>query len=186
LPNRNWATKKETPDALAGATGANSFGLANKPKRYPTADAASTEKERHKRAVTMLSHCLALDDAAAWHDAAVVWLARLTPPELLSIVDMALRALAADSLTDEATGRLLADLDDDQRINAADRMNEMAVMLGAGMPIAPLFNFMDEATFWADMATRAERKAYALACFNRLHAADQAAFLAYVQRGAAS
>jgi hypothetical protein len=125
-----------------------------------------------------------LDDAAAWHDAAAVWIVRLTPPELLRIADMALRALAADTLTDEATGRLLADLDDEQRIATADRMNATAALMGAGMPTAPLISHMDEAVFWADLATRAELKAYALACFNRLRPTDQAAFLGHVNRGA--
>jgi len=52
--------------------------------------------------------------------------------------------------------------------------------LRAGMPIAPFGGIMDQARFWADMATRNERKAYTLACFDRLSAADQSAFLAHV------
>ena len=52
--------------------------------------------------------------------------------------------------------------------------------LSAGMPIAPLYSPMEAAAFWADLATRAELKAYALACFTRLSKADQAAFLRYV------
>lgn len=55
-----------------------------------------------------------------------------------------------------------------------------------GMPIAPLLGVMDEANFWAEMATRAELKAYCLACFTRLSASDQSAFLAYVQRSDAA
>lgn len=57
--------------------------------------------------------------------------------------------------------------------------------MARGMPIAPLLSAMDEAAFWADLATPVELKAYALACFNRLSVTDQGAFLAYVQRGAA-
>jgi hypothetical protein len=178
--------EKKTPEARGGATGANSFPFGLASERYPTADKESTGKDRHKRAVSILSHCLALEDDAAWHDAAAVWIVRLTPPELMRITDTALRALAADTLTDEAKGRLLGGLDDEQRIAAADRMNEMSVMLGAGMPTAPLFSHMDQAVFWADLATQAELKAYALACFNRLRPTDQAAFLGYVQRGAAA
>lgn len=52
--------------------------------------------------------------------------------------------------------------------------------LSAGMPIAPFYSPMNEAGFWADLATRAELKAYALACFKRLSQEDQAAFLRYV------
>ena len=51
--------------------------------------------------------------------------------------------------------------------------------LSIGMPIAPLFSVMDEASFWADMATTQEKKAYALACNTRLRPADQSAFVAY-------
>jgi hypothetical protein len=65
-------------------------------------------------------------------------------------------------------------------------MNEAAALLGAGMPTAPLIRHMDQAVFCADMAARAERKAHAPASFSRLHAADQAAVLGSVQRGAAS
>ena len=58
--------------------------------------------------------------------------------------------------------------------------------LRAGMPNAPFLSLMNEASFWADMATRNERKAFALANYTRLSKADQSAFLAYVQRGAAA
>ena len=56
----------------------------------------------------------------------------------------------------------------------------------AGMPVAPLFSHMDQATFWASSATRPERKAYALATFLSLSASDRAGFLAYVQGGGAA
>ena len=58
--------------------------------------------------------------------------------------------------------------------------------LSIGMPIAPLTSLMDEADFWADLATVAELKAYCLACFTRLPASDQSAFLAYVQQSRAA
>ncbi|MBN2629102.1 MAG: hypothetical protein JXR75_01020 [Rhodobacteraceae bacterium] len=53
-----------------------------------------------------------------------------------------------------------------------------------GEPRPTLFHVMDDASWWADYATPAELKAYALACFNRLSGADQRAFLAYVQGAA--
>lgn len=55
--------------------------------------------------------------------------------------------------------------------------------LGAGQPIPPLLSLMEEASTWADFATGAERKAYALACFTRMPPADRAGFLAYVTGG---
>lgn len=54
-----------------------------------------------------------------------------------------------------------------------------------GFPIVSLDSLMAEAGFWADRASPAERKAYALACYTRMAPADQAGFLAYVQKGAA-
>ena len=89
-----------------------------------------------------------------------------------------------DYIRDRATATVLchAILDCDP----ADACEIMAVAyddLRAGMPIAPFLGVMDEAGFWADMATRAELKAYCLACYTRLPATDQAAFLGYV-RGA--
>ena len=56
----------------------------------------------------------------------------------------------------------------------------------AGRPIPPLMGYMDEANFWADMAARDELKAYLWACWSHLNAADQAAFLAHVERRAAA
>ena len=48
-------------------------------------------------------------------------------------------------------------------------------------PIAPLFNHMNEAAFWADMATPDEREAYCLASFKAMSYERQAAFLDFVQ-----
>jgi hypothetical protein len=51
--------------------------------------------------------------------------------------------------------------------------------LGRGQPRPAMFSIMSEATEWAEFATRAEIKAYALACFNRLSATDRMALVAY-------
>lgn len=53
-----------------------------------------------------------------------------------------------------------------------------------GHPYYPLFRTLDEAGYWADQATRNERKIFALANYTRLSPADQAAFLTYVRREA--
>ena len=66
--------------------------------------------------------------------------------------------------------------------DACEIMAAALTDLSAGMPIAPLYNPMNEARSWAEMATRDELKAYALACFKRLSDADQAAFLRHVGR----
>jgi len=54
----------------------------------------------------------------------------------------------------------------------------------AGPPIPAFDGMMAEATFWANMASRAELDAYALACFSRMAPPRQVAFLAHVQRRA--
>lgn len=58
--------------------------------------------------------------------------------------------------------------------------------LRAGMPI-PLFGqVMAEAKFWAESASRAERKAYCAACFALLEPADQDAFRSFIDGRAAA
>ncbi len=43
-----------------------------------------------------------------------------------------------------------------------------------------LGGLMEEARFWADMASRAELKAYALACWEAMPEADRKAFIVYI------
>ena len=76
----------------------------------------------------------------------------------------------------------LRSMDHDDAVQAA----EAALVEEAGQPIAPLFDHMDAAAHWADMASTGELKAYALASFNRLSPGNQAAFLDYVQGRAAA
>jgi len=63
----------------------------------------------------------------------------------------------------------------------ADACTIMAAALGdlpAGMPVAPLFSHVDQATFWAGWASVAELKTYCHACYERLPVREQAAQLA--------
>lgn len=77
----------------------------------------------------------------------------------------------------------LVECDPDDRLPFLEAAHEV---LRAGWPGVPFGGVMAEAAFWADTASPAERKAYALAAFNRMPPRDQAAFLEYVQmRGAA-
>ncbi len=57
---------------------------------------------------------------------------------------------------------------------------------GAGQPQAAFNGIMDQASFWADLASQDERDAYMLASFNRSPAPRRAAFLEYVQGRAAA
>lgn len=66
----------------------------------------------------------------------------------------------------------------------ADRLPFLEAILdglSAGMPVAAFGQIMAQANFWADMASRAERKAYCAACWNRLTAEDQDAFRAFIE-----
>jgi hypothetical protein len=96
----------------------------------------------------------------------------------LSWVDHNIRREAAARALMEA---VLA-CDPDDRILLMERFIEA---LRPGQPITAFASIMSEASFWADMASTAELKAYALACYNRMSAADRSAFLGYVKKGAA-
>jgi antirestriction protein len=71
-------------------------------------------------------------------------------------------------------------------VKAEGRVEACEIMAGAleqyalEWPIAPMLGIMDQASFWADMATQDEAKAYALACYNRLTPANKAAFRDYI------
>jgi hypothetical protein len=80
-----------------------------------------------------------------------------------------------------AYAALLSQDDEDARLTAETALSE-----GAGQPMAPLFNHMDESAFWADMATPDELDAYALASFSRMAPQRQADFLGFVQGRAAA
>ncbi len=109
----------ETPEALAGATGARHIELAIKSKEYRT---------RHENARR-------LGDA----------IAECHPEDACILMEAALADLLAER-----------------------------------MPPAPFLGIMPSARFWADWASVSELKAYCLASFERLSAADQSAFLAHV------
>lgn len=82
----------------------------------------------------------------------------------------ALCSAIADCHPDDAVTILSAALDD----------------LRPGQPVAAFRSVMIEADSWAAFATRNELKCYSLAAFAAMRPADQKAFLAFVQRGAAA
>jgi hypothetical protein len=97
----------------------------------------------------------------------------------LNQIDLAIKAQDYIKNRETATALCHAILDCDP----ADACEILAVAYGdlrAGMPIAPLEGLISEARVWAEFATTAELKAYALACYTRLSAGDQAAFLRHV------
>lgn len=115
--------------------------------------------EHIRRVSKSLGFALWLDGADEWFGLSVILQARLAPRQRAALAYAALRSLDHDHASMTAQAFFGG---------------------GAGQPIAPLFNSMDEAVFWADMAAPAELDAYALASFNRMAKARQAAFLDYV------
>ncbi|UWR33735.1 hypothetical protein K3759_01160 [Sulfitobacter sp. W027] len=111
-----------------------------------------------------LGYCMLLDNLDAWLGLACILRARLSPTERAALAYVALKALSlenAQAVADAALGD--------------------AVPSTAGQPVAPLFNHMDEAAFWADMAAPDEREAYCLASFKAMPYERQSAFLDFVQ-----
>ncbi|WBU53511.1 hypothetical protein [Paracoccus sp. SCSIO 75233] len=122
-------------------------------------------ERNHLSVVRAMGCVLTLATPDAWQRLVPILSASLTEDE------RALMALAAlKSLPDETVAAVV------------DAMQEQP----AGQPIPPLMGYMDEASFWADLACREELKAYALACYTRLTPADQRAFLEFVQGRAAA
>lgn len=72
----------------------------------------------------------------------------------------------------------LVQFDPDDRLDVLEDAHEF---LRAGMPIVLFGSIMDQATFWAERASRSEHKAYLLACFNRLSPEDREAFFGHVR-----
>ncbi len=160
---------KENPGALAGATGANSKAGQLQEAGYRESDLDATwrlAKDRHKRAAGMILCSLIMGDESpeTLPGAAFVLRVRLTTKELVGLAFAALRALDPEprEMTFEAA--------------------HWGEVSGAGAPMPPWFNVMDDARWWASYASRRERKAYCLAAFEAMPPADQSAFLRHVQR----
>ncbi|MTD99257.1 hypothetical protein GIY56_03030 [Paracoccus sp. YIM 132242] len=58
--------------------------------------------------------------------------------------------------------------------------------LRPGDPLSPFMGIMASARDWASWASRAELKAYALACYEAMSGRDQAAFLGHIDRRTAA
>lgn len=121
--------------------------------------------DRHKRASRMLGYALVLNDANAWQGASDVFAARLEQGELIGLAFAALRALEPEPR------------------QAVFDLAHWGETEGAGPPLPPWFNVMDDARWWAGCASRRERKAYALASFEAMAPQDRAAFLEHVTKG---
>ena len=120
-------------------------------------------KSGHKSAAKMLMYALTADDNETWFATSAAWAARLSATERRLLATCALLSL-----------------DHEDAVLAAE-----AALSGAGMPQPALFDEMDQAAFWADLASTEEVEAYCLASFRAMPRGRQAAFLDYAQRRAA-
>ena len=118
-----------------------------------------------KRASRSIGYAAWLNTSETWQGLPVILRSRLDARQRAALAFTVLKSL---------------DRDDAAKTMQAVRSE------GAGQPIAPLFNAMDEAAFWADLATPEELDAYTFASFNRMAPARQAAFLNFVQGRAAA
>ncbi len=64
--------------------------------------------------------------------------------------------------------------------DAAFLMNGILERMCAGSPTPVFLSAMDDARWWVSIATHAEVKAWALACYEQMPAATRAAFLGHV------
>ncbi|SEP82712.1 hypothetical protein SAMN05428995_101923 [Loktanella sp. DSM 29012] len=118
----------------------------------------------HQTVAKSICYALTLEHADGWHALPVILRARLNERERGALACVALRAM------DGSNAAFVADLFTDS----------------AGMPAMPMVSKMEEASFWADMATTLELEAYCFATFRRMAPDRQAAFLNFIQRGAAA
>jgi hypothetical protein len=95
---------------------------------------------------------------------------------------MALRRRLSEADRAALAWAVLRSLDDD----IAHDLIDLVLGRFAGAPLPPIFGVMDEASFWARMASRTELDAYVVAIFERMFPKRQAEFLAYAQRRAAA
>lgn len=113
-----------------------------------------------KRTARAVGMTIWLNDCNAWAGLTVVLTARLSTQKRAALAWSALRSLRIDQAADVANA---------------------VIPERTSPPVPPLFNYMDEAAFWADMAEPEALDAYCLASFNRMAAARQADFLEFVQ-----
>lgn len=121
-------------------------------------------KRPHLGATRVTGYALTLGGFDAWEAASAVWQARLTDTERAALAWAAMKSL------DHADAMKVAE----------------TVLGGAGAPLPPFLAPVDEAQFWASIASRQELDAYALACTRAMAPGRRAAFLEYMSERAAA
>ena len=119
----------------------------------------ASKNEQIERAIRSPGYALHLDNTDSWLGLPVVLRARLDQRQRAALAFIALKSMDRD----------------DAMLTA-----ETALAAGAGTPQPPLFNHMDQAAFWADLAEPEELEAYCFTSFNRMAPMRQADFLGFV------
>lgn len=115
----------------------------------------------HFKAVKTLAYVLKSGTAGAWHGLVTVLSTRLSKQELKALALVVLEALDRDD---------------------ASQVAEAVLYGGAGQPQPPLFSYMDQAAFWAEMAEPEEIEAYLIVTYGAMPRSRQVDFLNYVQK----
>jgi len=116
-------------------------------------------KPDHKRMSRMLGYTLTVGGTDGWSDFATVAMARLTVEERAALAWAALKSLGAPERAEMVAETVLAH---------------------AGSPLPAFLSPMGDARWWASIASPRERKAYALAAYEALPQAEQAAFRRHI------
>lgn len=116
-------------------------------------------KPEHKRMSRMMGYTLTLGDFDAWEGFSLVAMARMTAEERVSLAWSALRSL--------------------DTAEQAEMVAE-SVLRAAGYPLPTFLSPMDDARWWASLASLNERKAYALAAYEALPPHEQMAFRKHI------
>lgn len=167
---------------VAGHGGGRNFKVADSNVEATTADLGLRRDEIHegrqirdfedqnpggmsaRLAMKATYHAIDADSDHVWPEVSAMW-SRCLSPDVRA--KLALTALDA--------------CEDDHAQNIAQH-----VLGVSGASVAPFLSHMDEAAFWADLASGDELAAYCLASFNRMSPHRQADFLSLVQGRAAA
>ncbi|MDK3019633.1 hypothetical protein [Pseudodonghicola flavimaris] len=171
LGRENWRSQKEIRDCQKNkglqapgrdtrlGRGAKKInGLPNGSGHKPTARFGDLIKPTHKRMSRVLGYSLTLGDAEGWAVFSKVAALRLSDEERAALAYAVL-----NSLSPEQAALVAA-----------------ASMRRASVPLPAFLGGMEDARYWAALASRCELKAYALAAYDAMSAKDQAAFFRHI------
>ena len=121
-------------------------------------DLSQYMKSEYQRMSKMLGYALVSDSDDGWNAFSLVAAVRLKVSERASLAFATLTSLDGETALDVVS----------------------AAFEHAGYPLPTFLDPMNEARQWASLATRGERKAYALAAYEALSVEDQIAFCEHI------